>query len=74
MNKKNIIITGGTDGIGLALAKRLIKDEYKVFIIGKNETKGNNVIKDLNSDNVEFFQCDLSEKDEIINLSKKLKI
>ena len=72
MSKKNVIITGGTDGIGLALVKRLIEDEYRVFIIGKNETKGNNVLKDINSDKVEFFQCDLSEKDELINLSKKL--
>ena len=72
MSKKNVIITGGTDGIGLALVKRLIEDEYRVFIIGKNETKGNNVLKDLNSDKVEFFQCDLSEKDELINLSKRL--
>ena len=72
MSKKNIIITGGTDGIGLALAKRLIEDEYKVFIIGKDATKGDNVLKDLNSNKIEFFQCDLSEKDEIINLSKKL--
>ena len=72
MSKKNAIITGGTDGVGLALAKRLIEDDYKVFIIGRSETKGNNVIKDLNSNKVEFFQCDLSEKDELINLSKKL--
>ena len=72
MSKKNVIITGGTDGIGLALVKRLIEDEYRVFIIGKNETKGNNVLKDINSDKVEFFQCDLSEKDELINLSKRL--
>ncbi|MDA7734126.1 SDR family NAD(P)-dependent oxidoreductase [Candidatus Pelagibacter sp.] len=72
MSKKNIIITGGTDGVGLALAKRLIEDEYKVFIIGKNETKGNNAVKNINSNKVEFFQCDLSEKQELINLAKKL--
>ena len=72
MYKKKIIITGGTDGIGLALTKRLIESEYEVFIIGKNEFKGNKAINDINSNKVEFFQCDLSEKDELINLSKKL--
>ena len=72
MSEKNIIVTGGTDGIGLALTKRLLQDEHRVFIIGKNEIKGNNVIKELNSNKVEFIQCDLSEKKELINLSKKL--
>ena len=72
MTKKKIVITGGTDGIGLALTKRLVQDEHEVFIIGKNEFKGNKVVKDITSNNVEFFQCDLSEKEEIINLSKKL--
>ena len=72
MSEKNIIITGGTDGVGLSLTKRLLQDEHRVFIIGKNETKGNNAIKELNSNKVEFIQCDLSEKNEIINLSKKL--
>ena len=72
MSEKNIIVTGGTDGIGLALTKRLLQDEHRVFIIGKNEIKGNNVIKELNSNKVEFIQCDLSEKEELINLSKKL--
>ena len=42
MREKNIIITGGTDGIGLALTKRLLKDEFnRVIIIGKNETAFN---------------------------------
>ena len=72
MGEKTIIITGGTDGIGLALAKRLVQDEYRVIIIGKNETKGNNIIKDINSNKIEFFQSDLSEKNEIIKLSEKL--
>ena len=73
MREKNIIITGGTDGIGLALTKRLLKDEFnRVIIIGKNETKGNKIIKDINSNKIDFFQCDLSEKSEIIKLSEKL--
>ena len=30
MSKKNIIVTGGTDGIGLALVKKLLEKEHSV--------------------------------------------
>jgi|TARA_B100001964_G_scaffold203112_1_gene231895 NAD(P)-dependent dehydrogenase (short-subunit alcohol dehydrogenase family) len=71
MHEKNIIITGGTDGIGLALAKKLINSKNKIFIIGKNPDKGEKAISKLNSKNVEFFQCDLSEKEQIESLLGK---
>jgi len=71
---KNIIITGGTDGIGLAIAKKLsLINENKVIIVGRNDLKGKKVIKDLNLPNLIFLQCDLSEKKEIIRLSNELK-
>ena len=33
---KRILITGGTDGIGLALAQRLLKDGHQVLVTGRN--------------------------------------
>ena len=65
MLKKNIVITGGTDGIGLALAKLLLDKDQKVFIIGRNASKGNSILSSIKSPNLEFFQCDLSELSEI---------
>ena len=72
MNIKNIIVTGGTDGIGLAIVKKLIEKKHKVFVIGRNSTKGNSVLNSIKSTNLEFFQCDLSELHEIKKLIKKL--
>jgi len=68
----NILITGGTDGIGLALAKRFLNLDYNVFIIGKNFEKGNSIITKIKKPNLTFFQCDLSEKKEIKRLIKQL--
>ena len=72
MNTKNIVITGGTDGIGLAIVKNLLKENNKIFIIGNNSKKGDNVIKTLNSQNIEFYQCNLLERNEIEKLVKEL--
>ena len=70
--KKNIIITGGTDGIGLAAVKQLIEYDDNIYIISKNAEKGNKVLNQLSSPNIDFFQCDLSEDSQLKILIKKL--
>ena len=35
----NIVVTGGTDGIGLALVKKLLLLNYNVFMVGKKMMK-----------------------------------
>ena len=72
MDKKSIVITGGTDGIGLALVKKLLENDHFVYIVGKNAEKGNSVLKKISNPNLEFFQCDLSEKTEIKKLINTL--
>ena len=72
MSKKNIIVTGGTDGIGLALVKKLLAKEHSVYIVGKNAEKGNFVLNKIKNSRLEFFQCDLSEKREIKKLIETL--
>ena len=72
MIRKNIIVTGGTDGIGLALVKKLLEKDHYVYIVGKNAEKGNSVLNEIKNSKLDFFQCDLSEKSEIKKLLQTL--
>ena len=69
---KEIIITGGTDGIGLATVENLIENDNKLIIVGKNAEKGNNIINKFKNSKIDFFQCDLCENEQIDQLIKKL--
>jgi len=67
MNMKNntILITGGTSGIGYELARQLCKSNT-VIITGRNQAKLDQAKANLK--NVQTFQCDVANPQEIINL------
>ncbi len=77
MENKVCIITGATDGIGKATAKKLIEHQYHIVLIGRDLNKGANVKHELeileSSSNVDFIQCDLSLMCDIDNLAIILK-
>ena len=68
----NIIVTGGTDGIGLALVKNLLSLNHNVKMVGKDPKKAERILDTLNNSKLEFYRCDLSEKREINKLIKKI--
>lgn len=65
--EKVILITGGTHGIGLILAKQLIADGATVVISGRSESKGNSAISELGGDGV-FIPCDISQPQDVDRL------
>lgn len=67
---KNIIITGGCSGIGLATAKKLSKEN--TVIIADCKEINSNFIRDNFEDynHVYYFKCDISKKEDILNLRK----
>lgn len=60
MEGKNIIITGGTKGIGLGITKTFANEGANVIFTGRDEDDGRSAEKDLKSKdlNVEFYQAD----------------
>ena len=70
MENKIIIITGGASGIGLATSKKLSRDN-KVIIADYKDVEEEFVKKNFdNYKNVHFFKCDISRKEDILNLKK----
>ena len=60
---KKIIITGASNGIGREIAKKLRKKYHVINIdIVENEM-----------DRVDFYKCDLSSKDELLETINKIK-
>lgn len=74
--KKKILITGATDGIGLATAKRLAAEGHNLLIHGRNAAKIEEVESALKaiSDGatIESYQADFSLMLEVSELAKKI--
>ncbi|CAK8054325.1 SDR family NAD(P)-dependent oxidoreductase [Eupransor demetentiae] len=65
--KKNIVITGGTSGVGLAIARDLDDGENEIMIVGRSREHGLESLNSL-SNQVHFFQADLTLDSDIEEL------
>jgi NAD(P)-dependent dehydrogenase (short-subunit alcohol dehydrogenase family) len=64
MQDKNILITGGSDGMGKATAHQLAKMGARLLLVSRNRDKGeaavSEIIRASGSETVTFLQADLS--------------
>jgi len=70
--KKNIVITGGTSGIGFSCAKYLLEKGYHVIITGRSQKNLDAALVELGND-AEGFLADTAEIEQTENLVKKIK-
>lgn len=72
-NNRVAVVTGSTQGIGLAIAKRLAKEGVKVVVTGRNTDKVNKAVDEINSDRGEAFgfKCDVTDREEVRALGEK---
>lgn len=59
---KNVLITGGSKGIGKSIAKILVQEGYCVYIAARNEEDLKKTLNEINA--AGYFVCDLTQKNE----------
>ena len=70
LKDKNILITGGSSGIGLAIAKKCAKCGAHVLITGRNINKLNNAAKDIGEELCSTIKWDISC---VVDIGSKLE-
>src|SRR5690554_707034 len=69
---KNIVVTGGSKGIGLATAKAFIEAEANVWITGRNAEGLKNAEAVINNPNLRTLVSDTSNLKSIVELEQKV--
>src|SRR6201981_3216415 len=68
---KIAVVTGGSSGIGLATAKRFVKEGAYVFITGRRQAELDKAVAEIGS-NVTAVQGDVSNLDDLDRLYKEV--
>lgn len=67
---KTILITGGTQGLGRELVRKLNGDDVQIIVIARRQEYFDEFAKEL--ENVEFYAVDIGDVQQITNLTKQL--
>ncbi len=73
MRNKTAIISGGAQGIGKAITKRLIEDGFFAVIADINLENEKALIDELGSGKFLFIKCDISKQEDVESLFSKVK-
>jgi uncharacterized oxidoreductase len=71
LSKQTILITGGSAGIGLELARTFKKQDNRVIICGRNAEQLASAAKEIGG--IETIQCDLAKEADLHALVETLK-
>jgi NAD(P)-dependent dehydrogenase (short-subunit alcohol dehydrogenase family) len=71
LEKKTILVTGATGGIGKEVVSNCLSLGAKVFAIGRNMQKLNDLVENKN---LVLIKCDLTNSDEVTELLSKIDI
>ena len=73
--KKTILITGASDGIGLATSKMLLAQGHHILLHGRSADKLERIADDLSEykDNIELYLADLSDLSQVKALANNVR-
>jgi 3-oxoacyl-[acyl-carrier protein] reductase len=75
LEKKTVLITGVTGGIGYEICKKYYEKNSKLVLVGRNNDSLSKIAKEFNA---EYFCCDFSNLDEVekiaIEISENIQI
>jgi len=70
---KQIVLTGGSSGIGLELLKLLLEKEHRVAVVVRNQEQSHELQNNFRSNNLEIFIADLSVQSEVVNVATMIQ-
>ena len=70
MTRRTIVITGASDGIGAAAARRLSKNGENVVVVGRSESKTKAMAAELGAD---YFVADYADLSQVRALAQQLR-
>lgn len=71
-DKKHVIVTGGSRGIGKAIAAALLKDGYAVSVLGEGAGRARKTAEELSPlGEVAYYAFDLAERKKVRDFVKK---
>ena len=76
LNGKNAIITGGSDGIGLAAAISLSKEGANVAILARTQDKLDSAVKEIQKESkgkVIAISTDVRDESSVVTSIKKVR-
>lgn len=71
---KKAIVTGGSGGIGLAIAKELAVEGFSLTLVSSNEDKLRKAVFDLSGQDHKYLVADLTKQDEINTIANHINL
>ncbi len=68
---KIIVVTGASDGIGKAIARKLARGDCTLILVSKNEEKLNDVSSEIK--NSRYFICDITDNERVKDIIAKVE-
>ncbi len=70
MDKKIVIITGASKGIGKTISQQMVDEEYFTLLVDVDKENGKALEKDLGVENAKFYSADIRDEQEVKALFK----